>query len=586
MARTALFSALRRAYRTALSRTGRTPTEPRPELAPNVSSRRNLLKAAGFGLPAAAFVSACGDDTSGPTPEGEEKVVIIGGGIAGLHCAYQLKAGGIKAVVYEAQNRVGGRMFTARGAFEAAPDQLCELGGELIDSGHETLRALADEFGLTLDDRLTEEDAGFKRDTWYIDGVAIPDEIIVEQFVAVAPAMAADYEAAENDDDAYTTLDEQNLDDYLVERVPPATYPELHAILQNAYRGEYGLENNKQSSLNLVYLIGSDDPDPFRIFGVSDERYHTHLGNDSFPTKLAEGLDEDQIFLEHALKSATEKDGGGYELVFDFEGGEVVVEATRIVFAIPFTKLREVDLSGLTLSEDKRAIIDELGYGTNAKVMIGFSSRVWRTDHDSSGALTTDLPIQQTWETTIGQEGEHGILTNFLGGDTGLNSDAGEPEDWADNVVPDLETVWPGTAAAYTGEAVRMHWPTVPTMKGSYACYKPGQWYYFGTEGVREGNIHFCGEHTSQDFQGYMEGGAETGALVAAEILEELDANMPQSLVDVLGVKLIIPQACYRANRFGRVNAFQRKRIAREQVKLAYERLRALDVEAGSSRPR
>lgn len=530
--------------------------------------RRQLLLAAASAT--AVPLVGCGDDEdTKPTPE-DEVIAIVGGGIAGIHCAYRLSEAGIKATVYEAQDRIGGRMFTAKGLFEEAPDQICELGGELVDSGHETLKALADELGLTLDDRLGGDQAPLQQDTWWIEGVAVPDETVVEQFIEVAPAMADMFDAAETDDAAYDMLDNTPLDEWIDETVPAATYPELNAILQNAYRGEYGLENAQQSALNLIYLIGSDDPDPFRIFGDSDERYHTHEGNESFPKLLAEALDADQIKLEHALKSVSDADGG-FELVFDGPDGEVKVSATRIVFALPFTKLREVDVSGLTISADKKTIIDELGYGTNAKVMMGFETRVWKVDHGASGGMTTDLPVQQSWDTTIGQDGEHGILTNFLGGNQGAVSGDGTPEEWAASVLPNLETIWPGMDAAFTGTAVRMHWPTVPTMKGSYACYTPGQWAFFGLEGEREGNLHFCGEHTSLDFQGYMEGGAETGALVAAEILDDLELAKPQGMVKALGVKLLIPQSTYGAKRFPRENAFKRKKriraIARDLLK-------------------
>ncbi len=41
-------------------------------------------------------------------------------------------------------------------------------------------------------------------------------------------------------------------------------------------------------------------------------------------------------------------------------------------------------------------------------------------------------------------------------------------------------------------------------------------------EGLRQGNCHFCGEHTSRDFQGYLNGGVQTGEDAAAEILGDL----------------------------------------------------------------
>ena len=53
-----------------------------------------------------------------------------------------------------------------------------------------------------------------------------------------------------------------------------------------------------------------------------------------------------------------------------------------------------------------------------------------------------------------------------------------------------------------------MHWPTYPLTMGSYSAYKVGQYTKFaGAEAERFGNLHFCGEHTSLDAQGYMEGG-------------------------------------------------------------------------------
>jgi monoamine oxidase len=212
--------------------------------------------------------------------------------------------------------------------------------------------------------------------------------------------------------------------------------------------------------------------------------------------------------------------------VFDTPDGEQSVEVDHVVFALPFTRLRQCNLDDLQLTDDKRTIIDEIGYGTNAKVMAGFARPVWREDHDASGSLTCDLPVQQTWDTSIGQSGASAILTNFLGGDQGAVSGQGTPDEWVRTVVlPSVEQVFPGTTEAYTGTAQRMHWPTHPHTLGSYSCYRPGQWAFWSLEGEREGNVHFCGEHTSADFQGWMEGGAESGARVAEEITGDYDLD-------------------------------------------------------------
>jgi monoamine oxidase len=81
--------------------------------------------------------------------------------------------------------------------------------------------------------------------------------------------------------------------------------------------------------------------------------------------------------------------------------------------------------------------------------------------------------------------------------------------------------VFPGIAAARLDKEARFTWPTFAWTRGSYACYRPGQWTGFaGEEGRRVGNLHFAGEHTSREAQGFMEGGCESGERVAAEILE------------------------------------------------------------------
>ena len=56
-------------------------------------------------------------------------------------------------------------------------------------------------------------------------------------------------------------------------------------------------------------------------------------------------------------------------------------------------------------------------------------------------------------------------------------------------------------------------------VKGGYSSFKKGQWSTLaGWEAVPVGNIYFAGEHVSRDFQGYMNGGAQTGRVAAGKI--------------------------------------------------------------------
>ncbi len=541
MARTRLFGQLRRIAGRVLAE--RHPATPTVDAGRGQLTRRQLTSGA-LQLAAASALSACGGDDSGKRP-GNERVAVVGAGIAGLHCAYRLQQVGVNVTVYEASTRVGGRMFSVKD--DAYDGQIFELGGELIDTNHATLFALADELDIELDDRLADEK--IQADLWFIEGKELDEASVVEQFSAVAPAMADAVAAAddEEDDTAFNELDATPLSDWLDENVPVADYPGLHALLTVAYRGEFGLETSEQSALNLLYLIGSDEPEPFRIFGESDERYHAHEGSQIFPTRLAEALEDGTVQLGTKLTRLTGGDARGFtlELTDAKTGSKSEANFDHVVLAMPYSVLRKVKLD-VPLSALKKQIIAELGYGTNAKIMGSFESRIWREQQQLSGSVTTDRALQQVWDTSIGQPGDRGILTNFLGGQAGVDVGATDVEEYYQGLLPDLELIFPGVADLYVQDSARrMHWPSYEFTLGSYTCYKPGQWQFYGHEGEREGNLHFCGEHTSVDFQGWMEGGAETGALVAAEILGDLGIDPSPELAALLETKTVVPQPAF-----------------------------------------
>ena len=523
MGRTPLFRRLRRAL--ALARGANAQRVPTKDFLDRVShqrerrgiSRRHFLElGTTAGVAAGLPWQAC-SPSKHPQPTGGPRVAVVGGGIAGLTCAYRLAQGGLEPKVFDSWNRVGGRMYTARGML--ADSQVIELGGELIDTEHEALRGLAEELGLTLDAILEPAGNGIKQDTWFFGGRAVSDDEIVEAFRPVAARMAMDV-ANEDDEAEFARIDELGLGAYLdsISELDPV----LRTLLDVAYVGEYGLEINEQSPWNLLWLIDSETPDPFRIYGTSDEAFHVHGGNDLITSGLAERL-ETPVSLEHRLVKVEEKAGGAFTLSFD-RGSQSAYEEEfdHVVFALPFTRLRDVEIVA-EFPEEKLEMIRELGMGTNAKLMGQFSEKVWRTQHSASGSVTTDNGLQLLWDTSRGQTGDSGVLTVFAGGTIGEEIGMGTAESQMQARLAQLDQIFPGTGAKYiANSAARMHWPTVEHTRGSYTCYLPGQASYSGTEGERVGNLHFCGEHTSEDFQGYMNGGAESGERVASELLDEI----------------------------------------------------------------
>jgi monoamine oxidase len=502
-------------------------------------SRRDVLRGLLAAGALAPIASACGDNT-GPGPQ--PSIAIVGGGIAGMACAHFLALAGVRAEVYEASMRIGGRMYTARGMLQGG--QLCELGGELVDTDHVVLPALAASYGCTLDDLHRD---GLRDDTFYFDHGVLSDSAIVAAFTPVAMKMQMAVAAGDMSDAEFARIDNMSIPQWLEQEAGLAPSALIRRLLEVAYLEEFGLEVAEQSAWNLITLIGYDEPDPFRVFGDSDERFHIHEGNDAVPARIADAL-ADQVHLDHTLTKVVAGEQG-YTLTFTTSDGDVTVEADHVVYALPFTKLREVDLAGAQLSDDKLTIITQLGYGTNAKLMLQFDSRPWETNQMSSGGCITDAgELQTTWATSRGQGGVQGILTNFVGGTRGIAIGEGTAESQAQRVLPWIDEVFPGTSAHYIADsAIRQHWPSYPYVRASYASYKVGQWAFLGMEGAREGNQHFCGEHCSENFQGYMEGGAETGAMVAGEILDDLGIVHPPVLAGLLSTITDSPRGSYHA---------------------------------------
>src|SRR5712691_4533695 len=519
MAHTRLFGALKRWARLAwiAERQGRPSRECMEQVSATwQSTRREMLRAA-MGATAMAALPFTSCASSMRHHNGTERVAIVGAGLAGLHATYRLRQAGVRAQVYEAATRVGGRMFTARGLGNAG--QVAELGGEFIDSNHIWCRGLAQEFGVPLADLFANEPPEVLRDTFFFQNRRLDEAEIVEAFRPIAARIAVDVDAAVEHAATFARLDMMSITEWLAGT--PEANALIKAILEVAYVGEFGLEADDQSVFNLFRLIDFKTPEAFRLFGESDERFHIRTGSDTLTTRLAEAV-AGQLRTDMRLVAVTQRADATYRLTFERGTARVERDAEHVILTIPFSLLRQVELR-LELPPVKRRVITELGYGTNAKLLGQYTARVWRSVHNASGTVYTDNGLQSLWDAARGQEGTAGILTTFLGGKSGVQIGAGTPETRVLETLPRIEAIFPGTAATYgPGHALRMHWPSAPFALGSYAAYRPGQTAFEGMEGRRVGNLHFCGEHTSVAFQGLMEGACATGAFTAQAVLNDM----------------------------------------------------------------
>jgi monoamine oxidase len=483
--------------------------------------RRRELLAGGAGLAAAAML---GGPLSRALAANGPRIVVVGGGLAGLTCAYRLKQAGYRADLYEASDRLGGRCWTHRGDF--AEGQIAEHGGELIDQGHTQTRQLAQELGLSLDNLLAGEVNG--TDPFhYFDGRPYSYEEATNDLKEIWQQIHKDVSAA-----SYPTLytqstqrgrelDAMSIADWINAYVPGGMSSKLGQLLDVAYNIEYGAETNVQSSLNMLYLLGYSGQGQLRIFGPSNEKYHVRGGNDQIPARLAEGL-SGQIHTGSALVAIRRNSDGSYKLSFQSGSATSTVTADRVVLALPFSILREVDYSKAGFSTVKKTAIQELGMGTNSKLHVQFKDRLWNS-LGCNGETYADTGYQNTWDVTRSQPGTAGILVDYTGGNIGAGFGTGTPAERAAKFLKQLEPVLPGISSRWNGTATIDFWTGNQWSKGSYSYWKVGQYTKFaGAERQAEGACHFAGEHTSIDFQGYLNGAVESGERATSEILAAL----------------------------------------------------------------
>lgn len=269
------------------------------------------------------------------------------------------------------------------------------------------------------------------------------------------------------------------------------------------------------------------------IYGFSDEQFHVRGGNQQIPVAVAEHLGPDAVRLGRRMESIVRRPQGDYEMLFRRASGDETVIADIVLLTLPFAVLRDLDHGEAGFDDRKHRAIQELGRGRQSKQHLQFDRRVWNEKGPrpapGTGGSYADTGYQATWETSRGQQGAAGILVGYCGG---ACADAMTTQvAFATATVPRVRTdamdflvraepVFPGLTAAWNGRSTQGIPHLDPNFGCSYSYWRVGQYQSIaGYEGVRQGDVFFAGEHTSIDFQGFMEGGASEGVRAAQEIL-------------------------------------------------------------------
>lgn len=463
-------------------------------------SRRAFLQAtlaAGAGL----MLSGCG---RGRRSAGASagRVLIVGGGFAGLAAAYELSHVGYDVQVFESRNRIGGRVLSF-------PDMIdggnVEGGGELIGSNHPAWVNYAERFGLEFLDVTADEDL---MAPVIIGGQRLEENQIEALFEEMEVAYDGLTEQAQRVDErrpwrsrSARELDGRSLADW-IERL------EVSPLARRAIAAEMWANNavavERQSLLaNLVVVKGGG----LDRYWLESEVYRCRGGNQQLAMKLAKAIGTDRVHLQSPVSSIAME---GQRVRLTLADGQAV-EGDRVILAVPPTVWNRITIDP-ALPEALRPQL-----GPAVKYLAVVDRRFWQDAPEAPDAFS-DGDVNFTWEGTDGQQTDAAALVAFSGGPSAEAARQYPRQQRDARYAQELSRFYPDFPQ-HVRSARFMDWPADPWTAAGYAFPAPGEITTMGPlleQG--HGRLAFAGEHTCYRFIGFMEGALSSGVDTARAV--------------------------------------------------------------------
>lgn len=453
-------------------------------------------------------------------PQPAKRVVIVGGGIAGLVAAFELLRQGHEPIVLEAQHRVGGRVYTLR---DFAPGLYAEAGAMRIPRVHDLTLAYCDLFGLELrpfvmgnpralvhlgGERMTAEEADREPGR-------LPFELAPHEQGQTWTQLWND--ATREFRQQYEKAGQAGLDELL------RSYDEysIREFLERAGFSEgalelYGVMSFRESNMNaavveqLREIVGRSFEDMQEIAG----------GLDLLPQAFYRAMPDRVRF--GAEVHAISQDPDSVTVHYQTRSGRFSVSGDYAICAIPFSVLREIEIVGTPFSRGKQKAIRELNYNASTKILLQVRHRFWEAEDSIVGGTTvTELPIRRICYPSFSDPSDdRGVmLASYTWGQDALRWGGLEPREMIEQAIEDVAKIHPSIVSEFEVGATHA-WYNDPYARGAFALFEPGQQTRLQPDIVApEGRIHFAGEHTSL-YHAWIQGALESGIRAAKEIHE------------------------------------------------------------------
>jgi len=428
-----------------------------------------------------------------------QRVIVIGGGLAGLAAARDLIARGAVVQLIEARSRLGGRVWSVTDRdFSDTP---LELGGEFIDGDHHAIRSLCHEFKLTLAPVLKE---GF--------GLALDANGRVQVFNGMRPIWN-DFKAALHQEAAalgaadcdWNSTAAQAIGRHSTESLLRARGASREVIaMAQALRGFFVADPDRLSALVGVELsMQVKDPGHVNVSRIKG-------GNDRLVQALAK-----QKGLKTTLKTPVtriEQDDREVRVIAaDGSKRGALIKADYAVLATPAPIARAMDFDPAPPSALRRAW-QALDNGPATKAHVRFDKGWWRKA-GRPRAFGSNLDTGAVWE--VAGTGP-ACLTLLCGGRASQEIRALLEDGGPQRVVRRLS--WLGDVEE-ARDFRSISWELDPYARGGYAVFGADFKPEWRSELSRSfGRIAMAGEHTSRKWPGYMNGAVESGQRAARDI--------------------------------------------------------------------
>ncbi len=426
------------------------------------------------------------------TNKKELNVLIIGAGAAGLAAGRKLKQAGIKSILLEGRDRVGGRVWTD---YDMAEHPV-ELGGEWVLGDKAISCSLLREFGLH---RLTGTE--FNQYSAYINDQlldspafnALDNASEMFTFESISNGLETWQDTGRADGSLSDIIDELDME------------KEMLALYRNRVALDYAAE---ATQLGVHGMFEADDA------SYGDGYFRVKEGYSQLMKKLAEGQD---IRLNTAVNRIEWQDNS---VTVHTRTGEQF-EADRVIITLPLAVLQDKDVSfEPSLPVDKLTAINGLGCGKVTKIIFKFKQKFW--PDDMPGVWTT-MNTQVWYRPGQGRENEAAILTGYVGGDASDHFATLGEAATIEESLRQLEQMFSvNNLREQLVSSKVVVWAQEEFSKMAYS-YVP-----VGAAGLRDklatplGNaLFFAGEATNRECPSLVHGALQTGYRAADEVIAE-----------------------------------------------------------------